>query len=72
MRNRSGVATTREAVARLTLDQIDAEIERYHIGMIRAGTGQGAKAFFKQLVWMEAQREKLHGVPAPQRDFRKR
>ena len=72
MRNRSGVATTGEAVAKLTLDDIDAEIERYRAGMMRAGTGQAAKAFFKGLVWMEAQREKLHGVPAPQRDFRRR
>jgi hypothetical protein len=67
-RSRSGVADTEEEVAKLTLDQIDAEIQRCLDGAFSGGQGsQGRKAYFKRLVWMEKMRENIHGIPAPRR-----
>ncbi len=67
-RSRSGVADTEEEVAQLTLDQINAEIQRCLDGAFSGGQGsQGHKAFFKRLVWMEKMRENIHGIPAPRR-----
>ena len=64
----SGVADTEEEVAELTLDQINAEIQRCLDGAFSGGQGsQGHKAFFKRLVWMEKMRENIHGIPAPRR-----
>ena len=67
-RSRSRVVDTEEEVAKLTLDEINAEIQRCLDGAYSGGQGsQGHKSFFKRLVWMEKMREKIHGIPAPRR-----
>ena len=72
MGKRSGVPDTDEAIAALSLAQLNAEIERCALGLSISGTSQGRKAFFKRLVWLEGLREKHHQIPAPKRDFRRR
>lgn len=54
----------------MSLTEIDSEIQRCVWGAENGGTSQGRKAFFKRLVWLEKQREKLFGVTAPHRAFR--
>jgi len=71
MGKRSGVPDTDEAVAELRLAELEAEINRCALGYKIGGTSQGRKAFFKRLLWLESQREKFHGIPAPRRDFRR-
>jgi len=72
MGKRSGVAETEDDVAKLTLAEINKEIERCENGANSGGTSQGRKSFFKRLVWMEKVREKLHGIPAERRVWRDR
>jgi hypothetical protein len=69
MGKRSGVPETSEELSRLSLDQLNAEVRRCLRGYEHGGSSQGRKAFFKRLVWLEAEREKLHGVPAKARRF---
>ncbi len=71
-RRRSGVADTEEEAAELSLDELNAEIRRCLQGFECAGSSQGGKAFFKRLVWLETEREKLHGIPASRRLWRSR
>jgi hypothetical protein len=68
---RSAHPRTEDEVAGLSLDQLNAEITRCLNGYELAGASDGAKAFFKRLIWLEAQRERLHGVPAKTRRFRR-
>lgn len=70
MGKRSGYAEDGDDVAAMTLLQLNAEIQRCLLGYEQGGTSQGRKAFFKRLVWLEAEREKLHGVTAKSRRFR--
>ena len=72
MGRRSGVAETEEDVAKLSLDELNIEIERCLQGFEYGGTSQGCKAFFKRLVWLEKMREKIHGIPATRRLWRSR
>jgi hypothetical protein len=69
MGKRSGYAESSADVAALTLAELNAEIQRCLFGYERGGTSQGRKAFFKRLVWLEAERERLHGVTAKSRRF---
>ena len=71
-RCRSGVADNADEAAQMTLAAFDSEIHRCLWGTENGGTSQGRKAFFKRLVWLEEQREKLFGVPAFHRVFRQR
>lgn len=71
MRKRSRVPDTDEAVAALSITELNAEITRCAFGFRISGS-QGRKAFFKRLVWLESLREKFHSIPAPQRDFHQR
>jgi hypothetical protein len=67
MGTRSAVATTDEEVAALTLAELNGQIaqaEWRYGAMTNAGRRKDA---FKRLVWLEAQREKLHEIPAPKR-----
>lgn len=50
MGKRSSMPDTDEAVAALSLAQLNAEIERCTLGLTISGTSQGRKAFFKRLV----------------------
>lgn len=63
-----GVPDTEEEVAKLTVDEVNAEIQRCLDGAYSGGLGsEGHKSFFNRLVWMENIREKLYGIPAPRR-----
>ena len=57
-----------EALERHSLHQLNAEIRRCLTGFA-SGSGLARRAYFKQLCWVEALREKLHGMPAPKRRF---
>ena len=72
MGRRSGVADTEEEVAKLGLDELNVEIRRCLQGFECAGSSHGGKAFFKRLVWLESIREKIHGIPATRRLWRRR
>ena len=72
MGRRSGVAETEEEVAKLSLDELNVEIERCLQGFEYGGSSQGRKSFFKRLVWLEKMREKIHGIPATGRLWRSR
>jgi hypothetical protein len=71
MGKRSGLPETKEGVAKLTLEQLNAEIARCLSGAKRGGTSQGRKSYFDRLVWYEKMREELHGIPAPERRARR-
>lgn len=70
MGKRSGLAETEEEVAKLTLNDLNAEIERCLHGAYSGG--RAAKGFFKRAVWLEKLREKLHGILAKRRLWRLR
>ena len=71
-RSRSGVADTSIEARALPLEELESEIARCTWGYENGGTSQGRKAYFKRLVWLEQQREELHGIPAQRRHFRNR
>lgn len=58
-----------EELADLSIDQLNTEIKRCLLGYQTGGSSQGRRAFFKRLVWLEAERDKLHDVPAQRRRF---
>lgn len=68
-RGRSGVADTEAEAAQMSRAEFESEIQRCKWGLENGGTSQGRKAFFKRLVWLEQQREKLFGVSAPARKY---
>ena len=60
-------ANTEEELEKLTLAQLNELIAHadYRVqNMSKASLRKGA---FKRLIWLEAQRERLHGVTAPKR-----
>ena len=69
MDKRAAVATTKEEVAALSLAQLNSQIAHAKWSYEAGGTSRGRKAFFKQLIWLEAQREELHGIEAPTQRF---
>jgi hypothetical protein len=71
-RSRSGIADSSSEAAKLSLAEINANIQRCLWGFENGGTSQGRKAFFKRLVWLESQRDELFSVEAPRRSFRER
>lgn len=48
---------------------LNEDIERCHKGYKQAGTSEARKPYFKGLVWLEKQRQELHGVTAKRRRF---
>lgn len=66
--SRSPYPTTDEEVAKLSLDELNAEIARCLWGYENIG-GAASKAYFKSLVRYEAEREKRFGVAAKRRRF---
>jgi hypothetical protein len=63
-RRRSGIADTKAEVAKLTLVELNAEIERCLWGFENGGTSRGRRSFYKRLVWLEKEREALFAIPA--------
>ena len=70
-RSRSGMVESLSEASSMSREELDSEIYRCLHGYRTGGTSQGRKAFFKRLVWYEAQREELFGIVATRRDFRR-
>jgi hypothetical protein len=69
MAGRAARPTTDEEIAALSLPALNGQIRDAKWGYENGGSSQGRKAFFKRLIWLEAHRERLHGVEAPKRRF---
>lgn len=72
MGKRSGVPEAEEAAAKLSRDELDHHIDWISRRFGSASNSQMRKLYFRQLVWLESQREKLHGIAAPKRTLRSR
>ena len=71
-RSRSATADHADEASKMSRAEIDSEIQRCLWGAENGGLSQGRKSFFKRLVWLEQQREKLFEVVAPRRAFTER
>jgi hypothetical protein len=68
MGKRSAIRTSEQEVAELSLTELNRAIAACEWrAQSRAISHQLRKASHKQLLWLEAQREKLHGIPPPRR-----
>jgi hypothetical protein len=68
MGNRSGVPDSDQDVVNLSLKELNKMIAACEWrANNNARSHQLRKASHKRLIWLEAQRERLHGVPAPPR-----
>ena len=65
-RLKGGASTDAEA-EKLTLSQLELLVSGAEWRFDRAGNSNDRKLAFKRLTWLEAQRERLHGIPAPER-----
>ena len=71
-RSRSKTQKFADEAQKMSLSEMEHKIRYYLWGFENGGSSQGGRAYFKSLVWMEAQREEVFGIPAPRRDFRAR
>ncbi len=69
MGKRSNAPETSDDPEAKGLDWMNAEVARRLQGFQTGGWSQGRKSFFQRLVWVESERERLHGVIAPTRRF---
>jgi hypothetical protein len=70
MRQRSGFPTTEAEVSLLSLSELNEIIAHLRYRAEAMGLSSSLRrSSFKGLVWFETQRERLHGVPAPKREF---
>jgi hypothetical protein len=73
MGKRSIIATTEAEVAALSLPKLNQQIHWMELRAREDGPipmrSSLRKSAFKQLLWLEAQRERLHGIAAPKRKF---
>jgi hypothetical protein len=68
MGKRPAIATTDEEAAVLTLSEMDQQIAWMEYRAFNMGLSSSLrKLAVKRLVWLEAQREDLHGISAPKR-----
>jgi hypothetical protein len=74
MGKRSAIPTTEDEVAKLSLNELNRAIAACEWRAQRTDIShQLRKASHKLLVWLEGQREKLHGIaPPPRRPLRAR
>ena len=70
MRNRSNVTKQEEDIAKLALDELNAEVARRQTRMKIAPTTYLRKAFFKRIVQLETERERLFGLPRSKYSYR--
>jgi hypothetical protein len=62
------MATTREEVEKLSLPELNRQISVFEWRAERPDTSASLRrAAFKQLTFLEDQRESIHGFPAPKR-----
>ncbi len=69
MGKRSKAPETPEDLETKSLDWMNAEVARCLHGYQTGGSSQGRKSFFQRLIWVEGERERLHGMIAPTRRF---
>jgi hypothetical protein len=62
-----GGANTEAEAENLTLSQLNLLISGAEWRFDRGTNSNTRKLAFKRLTWLEAQRERLHGIPAPHR-----
>jgi len=68
MGERSGAPETEADAAKLSLGDLNRFISYAKYRALHANLSASLrKSAMKRLVWLEAQRERLHGVPAPDR-----
>jgi hypothetical protein len=68
MGKRLAIATTDGEAAVLTLTELNQQITWMEYRAFDMGVSSSQrKLAIKRLVWLEAQRENLHGIPAPKR-----
>ena len=72
MGKRSDFPDLESDIAKLTLEELNAEIARCKTRMKIAPTAHLHKAFFKRIVLLETKRESLFGVARPKRTLRAR
>jgi hypothetical protein len=72
MGKRSGLPDHDEDLEKLPLEELNAEIARVTSRLSYARTKYSKKSLFGRLIWLEAFRERKHGVPAPKRVMRAR
>ena len=59
-------------VEEIFLDELNTWISQMRRGWETGGTSQSRRAFFKRLIWLEDQRERLHDIIAPKRRYNRR
>lgn len=62
-----GGANTEAEAEKLTLSQLELLISGAEWRFDRASNSNARKLAFKRLTWLEGQRERLHGIAAPER-----
>jgi len=75
MGKRATIATTKAEVAALSLGKLSQQIRWTELRAQKGGpfarSASLRKSAFKLLIWLEAERERLHGIAAPERKFQK-
>jgi len=66
---RSAIASTEAEAAALSLDELNRQIATLKYRAASQLSVSLRRSAFRRLVWLEAQRERLHGVKAPGRKF---
>jgi hypothetical protein len=67
-----GDANTEDEAEKLTLSQLNKLIAHAEWRFQNVGKSSLRRDAFKRLTWLEAQRERLHGIAAPARRFPRR
>ncbi|MCX7295780.1 MAG: hypothetical protein NTU64_02620 [Hyphomicrobiales bacterium] len=62
-----GGANTEAEAEKLSLAQLELLVEGAEWRLNAASNSNDRKQAFKRLTWLEAQRERLHGIEAPDR-----
>jgi len=69
MGKRSVIPTTEEEVAGTPLPELNRHIASLEYRTTSRLSASLRRSAFKTLVWLEAQREAVHGIKAPERKF---
>jgi hypothetical protein len=67
-----GGANTNEEAEKLTLAQLNKLIAHAEFRFQQVGNANLRRSAFARLTWLEAQRERIHRIPAPPRRFPRR
>jgi hypothetical protein len=72
MGKRSAHASTEAEVAALSLDEVNRQIwhAKFRLKHLKLSSSL-RKSSFERLCWLEREREKLHGITAPRRKWKR-